>query len=102
MATDLQIPYEKQALTANGGANGILTVASTALFRKGAVVLLSDGTLSVKLVIDLIIDATHIAVRDPSKIGALRYDASAYLVANSAAVYQPEQTDYYNNDWIRF
>lgn len=102
MATDLQIPYEKQALTANGGSNGILTVTSTALLRKGAVVMLSDGTISVKLVIDQIIDATRIAVRDPSKIGALRFDASAYLVANSASVQQPEQTDYYNNDWVRF
>lgn len=102
MATDLQIPYEKQALTANGGANGILTVTSTANFRKGAIVMLSDGTLSVKLIIDLILSATTIAVRDPTKIGTLRFDASAYLVANSAAVYQPEQTDYYNNDWVRF
>lgn len=102
MATDLQIPYDKQVLTANGGSNGILTVTSTALLRKGATVMLSDGTLSVKLIIDQIIDATHIGVRDPTKIGALRFDASAYLTANNAAVYQMEQTDYYNNDWIRF
>ena len=82
MATDLQMPYVAQALTADGGSDGRLTVASTANLRKGARVLLRDNTNdAVELEITKIVDATHVEVKDPSKIGTFLYDCSAYLVA---------------------
>lgn len=103
MATDLKIPYEKQALTADGGANGILAVTSTAKLRKDARVLLKSNTVdAVELVIDAIVDDTHVAVRDPSKTGMARYAADAYLLADGAALTQNEQSDFYSAFWLRF
>jgi len=81
MATDLQMPYVAQALTADGGSDGRLTVASTANLRKGARVLLRDNTNdAVELEITKIVDATHVEVKDPSKIGSFLYDCSAYVI----------------------
>lgn len=103
MATDLQIPYEKQALTADGATSGVLTVASTAKLRKGARVLLRADTLeSMELVIDQVISGTTIGVRDPSKIGTARFDCSAYTKALNAAVVQNEQVDFYSRQWNWF
>jgi hypothetical protein len=101
--TDLHIPYEKQALTANGGADGSLTVTSTANFRKGARVWLASGTqTSVELVIDQIVDATHVKVRNPNVTGLAYYNCSAFLLADSAALFQNEQTDQYARSWNWF
>lgn len=103
MATDLLMPYEKQALTANGGADGRLAVTSTANFRRGARVFLkSNNVAGVELVIDRIVSATVLEVRDPSKIGAVLFDASAYLLAQSASVEQNPQPDFYASQWLRF
>lgn len=101
--SDLQIPYEKQVLTANGGSDGRLTMTSTANLRKGARILLrSDLIAAVELVIDRVVDATHIEVRDPSKTGAMLQNCSAYLTADNAAVFQNPQVDYYASSWLRF
>lgn len=103
MATDLKMPYVKQALTADGSAAGFITVASTTGFRKGARVLLKDDvTDAIELVIDEVVSATQLAVRDPSKIGTMRYDCSAYLLAENAAVTQNEQADFYTRQWMWF
>lgn len=103
MATDLQMPYEKQALTANGGSDGRLTVTSTANLRRGAHVYLgSTAVAAVELVIDRIVDATHIEVRDPSKTGTLLFNSSLYLTADTAVVVQNPQPDYYASQWLRF
>jgi hypothetical protein len=100
MATDLKIPYVAAALTANGGANGIYTIADTSKFRKGARVLLGSSTqASVELVVDEVIDATHLALRDPAAIGTTRYAGGAYLTADTAKIVQNEQTDFYARLW---
>lgn len=92
---DLLIPYDRQALTADGGSDGTLTLVSTAKLRRGARVWLSDNnSTSVELVIDQVINSQKIAVRDPSKIGMSRFDCSAFTVAQSAALSQSEQTDF--------
>lgn len=103
MATDLQIDPEQQALTADGGSNGILTVASTSGLRKGARIFLrADDLDSLELVIDKVIDATHIAVRDPNVTGAVRKDCSSYTMVLNAKLFQPAQSDFYASQWIRF
>lgn len=103
MPTDLQVPYEKQALTANGGADGRLTVTSTANFRRGARVLLIDNdTAAIELIIERIVSATVIEVRDPFVTGACLKDCSAYTTAQSAAVTQNPQADFYARQWTWF
>jgi hypothetical protein len=103
MATDLQIPYEKQALTADGPITGLLTVTSTAKLRKGARVLLkSNNVTAIELVIDDIISATVLAVRDPAVCGSARADCSAYTLAQSAAITQNPQVDFYARQWTWF
>lgn len=103
MATDLQIAYEAQALTADGGSNGRLTVTSTAKLRKGARILLRSSAVdAVELVIDSIDSATVIEVRDPSVTGACLFNCSAYLVVDTATVTQNPQVDYYASSWLRF
>lgn len=96
MATDLYMPYERQALTANGGADGRLAVTSTANLRKGARILLrSNNVEAIELIIDRIVSATVIEVRDPAVTGAALKDCSAYTLAQSAAITQNVQPDYY-------
>lgn len=103
MATDLQVPYVSLALTADGGANGRLTVTSTTGLRKGAFVMLASSTqASVQLVIDTIESATTVTVRDPTVTGAFLFNCSSYLVADSAVVVQNPQVDFYASQWLRF
>lgn len=102
MATDLLIEAHHETLTANGGANGILTVASTANFRREARVFLhATGLPSLELLVDKIIDDKKIAVRDPNVIGAARKDCSAYTMALGATIFMPAQSDFYSSQWVR-
>ena len=89
----MTIPYVKQALTVNGGANGILTVASTTGLTVGAPCFLVSSVLTTPkaLVIDAVLSATTVAVRDPSLPIYTRFDCSAYLVANTAILTQPDE-----------
>lgn len=85
----------KAALTANGAATGVLTVASTTGFAKGARVWLNaTGVTAKDLEIVKIISSTTMAVRDPATSGTFRYDCSAYTTALSAYVLQNEQVDF--------
>lgn len=90
----------KAALTANGGATGVLTVASTTGFAKGCRVWLNGDTQTgVELVIAKIISATTMAVRDPDVPGTVRYDCSAFTTARNSVVLQNEQTDWLASNW---
>ena len=101
MSTDLQVPYQKTALSANGGSNGRLTFVSTSGFRKGARVLLKDdNTDAVELIVDEIVSGTVLTVRLESLLSL--YDCSAYTTGQNAALTQNEQTDIYARTWNWF
>lgn len=92
----LQLSYIKQALTLNGDANGILTVASTGGFGIGATVYLNSNTKpTVALIIDTILSSTTLAVKTTEGFTYTRFNASAYLVADNASVTQPSQTNFF-------
>lgn len=95
-----EISYVKLSLTVDGGSNGILTVSSTSALVKEAIVFISSDTQEIKkLIVDEIISATEVAVRDGDLAYVYnRFDCSAYLVADSATLTQPEQSDFYTQD----
>lgn len=101
MATNVPLcPYVAAALTANGGANGTLTVADTSSFRLGATVWLADTVGNNKeLIVAAIVSATVIAVRDAN---ANRFDywpAGLFTTAHTATVYQNIQPDFLASNW---
>lgn len=86
------IAFVQAALTANGGTTGILTVASTTGFVAGAKVwLYSSAVDGIELVVDAVVDATHLAVRKPNLWS--RFNASSYTTAQTATVTQNKQDD---------
>ncbi len=88
----MAVPFVTQAGTANGGANRILTVASTTGFVVGAYCFLSSDTqLTVPLVIDEVISATQMAVRSVQPALYSRFNCSAYLLAANLKITQPNQ-----------
>ena len=92
-------PYASAALTVNGTANGILTVADTSVFRDRATVyLVSSAAARVELVIEALLSSTTLAVKGTAGYQYSRYDCSAYLVANTATLIQPEQPDFSGAD----
>jgi hypothetical protein len=77
----------QSAFTVNGTSNGVVTVASTALYVVGATVYIYSATVaSVQGVIESITDATHLVVKSPT--GYTRLNLSTYLVANTAVISQ--------------
>jgi hypothetical protein len=92
-------PYASAALTVNGTANGILTVADSSLFRDRATVyLVSSAAARVELIVEALLSATTLAVKGTAGYQYSRYDCSAYLVANTATLIQPEQPDFSGAD----
>lgn len=92
----LIVPYAKLFLTVDGGSNGIITLPSTVQLRiKSVVYLTATGLTSKQLVVDDIIDDFQVALRDPDIVGHLRFNCSAYTVALSAALVQPQQTNFF-------
>jgi hypothetical protein len=88
-------PFVTTALAANGGSNGILTVGDTSDLRPGARVWLrSNAVTAIELVIEAVLSTTQVAVRDPSKIGSMRFNSAAYLTADAATLTQNVQTDF--------
>lgn len=101
MATNVPLaPYNQSALTADGSSTGTVSVASTQPFRAGARVWLGSTTVTpVELIVDEIVSATVLALRDPRKIGSVRFPANAYLVADGAALTQNVQPDFLAANW---
>jgi hypothetical protein len=92
-----QTAYVSQALTVNGGSNGLITVASTSGFQAGLTVYLSGTALATQeLLIDSIVSGTTLYVK-PKGYSYTRFDASAYTLAASARITQPEQEGYTNS-----
>lgn len=92
-------PYASAALTVNGTANGILTVADTSSFRDRATVyLVSSAAARIELIIEALLSSTTLAVKGTAGYQYSRYDCSAYLVANTATLIQPEQPDFSGAD----
>ncbi len=88
----IDIPYLSLDLQADGNANGIVTVTDTsALFVGSTVNLISDTVDGKALVIDAILDSTTVAVKDPLNEGYTRFDCSAYLTGDNAALVVPPQ-----------
>jgi hypothetical protein len=95
MSTFANTPYARLTLTQNGDANGLITVADNQLFRVGAIVYLRSSTVASKqLVIDALSGTTGVYVRDPLVNAYTRFNASAYLQADSATLTQPIQGDF--------
>jgi hypothetical protein len=81
------------SLTADGGSNGILTFADTSLFEVGATCYLSaTGLPTVSLLVDAILSSTQLAVKIYGQY--TRFPSSAYTVALSAKLTQPQQVDF--------
>lgn len=86
-----KVSYKSAALTADGGANGILTIADTSAYVKGATIFLgATGLPTVELEVAAILSAATFAVKLKSSPSA-RYNSSGYTTALSATVVQPEQ-----------
>ncbi len=84
------IPYIVEALTADGGTNGLVQVADSSAFVVGAKVLLGSDTVdAVELIIDVIPDSTHLALRLATRWS--RFDSSDYTTGDNAIVTQNEQ-----------
>lgn len=80
------------ALTADGTSVGYVTIASTSTFFVGALVYLSSTTqVSQAFRIADIPDATRIGLRANNGINYGHVDVSAYLVADSAHIWQDSQ-----------
>lgn len=89
------------ALTANGGSDGTLTVASTTLFYSGCIAYLRDTNgLTATVLITQILTATTMKARKVldtgSNVNSLSYatgsDLSTFTTANSAKIAMPAQT----------
>ena len=90
------------ALTANGGSDGFVTVASNALFYPGATLYLSSSTVAGRLCLVTELSSTDkVGLRfiDKTTTSGIpagpqygRDDCSAYLTANNARIDQPQQT----------
>lgn len=92
------IRYVKQAFTQNGTAGGIVTVATTYRFVRGATVFLSSNTQSiVELQISEVISQTKIAVKIANGLSYDLFDCSAYTTADSAAITQPADANKTDN-----
>lgn len=88
-----KVAYFKAALTANGGSNGILTVASTAQFVAGAQAFLAGVVApNIQVRIVSILSSTTLTVQPwaSNQLGNLM-DCSAYTTADSATLGQPDQ-----------
>jgi len=93
------ISYTALAFTADGTANGVVTVSSTTDLRKAATVsVYSDTVGPVQLVIDEILSSTTLAVKVLSGYNYVRYDVSGLTVVDNATIVQPEQFDFYTLD----
>lgn len=77
-----------QALTANGGNDGTLTVADTTGFEVGATVLLgANGEATVRLEVDTVASGTSLVVK---VAGGPVFDATAYTTAKGSQIAQPK------------
>lgn len=86
-----KVSYKSAPLTTDGGANGILAVADTSGFVKGAKVFLgASGLPTVELEIAVIKSPTELGVKLKSSPSA-RYDSSGFTTALGATLVQPEQ-----------
>lgn len=92
----LTAPFYTQVLTANGMANGVITVASTLNFKLGAVAYLNGTglpTLTVKIV--AILSTTSLQAQlDTNNVAQLSYGGSnfsAYTTAAASSLTQPQQ-----------
>jgi hypothetical protein len=82
-----------QAFTANGTANGIITIIDTTLFKVKQKVYLSAPTLPHldNIEVKHVIDSTHLVVGPTSGNIKSTYDVSAYTVALGASIGANEQ-----------
>jgi hypothetical protein len=86
-----KVSQRSAALTADGGSNGILSIADTSAFVKGATLFLgAQGLPTVELEVAAILSPTNFAVKLKSSPSA-RYNSSGYTTALGATVVQPEQ-----------
>jgi hypothetical protein len=84
------VRYVKQIFTQNGTVNGIVTVASTYMFVRGATVFLSSSTQPIiELQIFEVVSPTKISVKIAGGFSYDLFDCSQYLVADSATITQP-------------
>ena len=91
------------AFTADGGADGVITIGDTSPYYAGAVVNLKATGLGAEAVITAIIDATHLKVRinNSKKFGAS--DVSAYTLVKGATISMPDQIlDGHNESSLKF
>lgn len=88
------IPYIKLALTATGTSVGVLAVSSTAQLVVGARIWVGSNTAEpTELMIDQILDATHIVVSD-LQVNFGRYNCTRFTPADQATLTQNEQPNY--------
>ena len=92
----LTAPYYSQSLTANGQANGTVTVASTINYKLGAIAYLGGTglpTITVKIVAILSTTAVQVQLVT-NNVSQLNYGGSsvaAYTTAASSFLTQPQQ-----------
>lgn len=81
-----------QALTANGTSLGVLTVADASLFFVKQLIILDSTTQDgIQLVVNRVTSATTLEVGPAKGKITERFDASAYLVADTATIEALEQ-----------
>lgn len=91
MPTVSNVYYKKALLTANGGADGLLTVADTTGFIEGALIYLNaTGLPTVELIIDEIVDGTKLYAKVNVPYIYYRYAANLYTTALDASITQPQ------------
>ncbi len=88
-------PAKSAALSADGNANGYVTVASSAGFFVGTRVWLSSATqTSIECFVTELVTGGVIGLRDVASSGYGRTDVSAFLVADAAKLDAPSQFIY--------
>jgi hypothetical protein len=90
-----KLPFTVLPLINPGHSSGVLTVSSTINLAKGATCFLSaDGIEAKQLVVDEVMSTTKIAVKDPQKLGNIRFDCSAFVLEKKPKLTQPEQVNH--------
>jgi hypothetical protein len=88
----IKIDFASQALAADGTANGVLTVSSAYSFNRGARVYLSaTGVATKELLVNEILTATTLSVKEDHGYQYSNFDCSAYTLVLGATLTQPLQ-----------
>ncbi len=90
-----QTTYVSAALASNGGSTGVITLATNAGFIPGCTIYLQSSAVAIKILkVRSLTGSTQVTVYDPTSSSFFtNFNASAYLVADSATLTQPDQAN---------